>query len=165
MDSFNPVNKTCYFRLDEHSCYEKAHGVCSLSGISIQDLMKQNTKQLCRENSIEYCRNIAKILMTSGFCSDVLAYYCTDCNHYEFADGQHRVCASAKILKRGFNVQLNTTFKVNEGTKCRWCLMQEKFDKEYKELNLFQKLFKTKKYMKYINDKEYFYSHEFITKL
>lgn len=131
MNSFNPVNKTCYFRLDKYSCYMRAHGVCSLNGISIQDLMKQDTKQLCRENSIDYCRNIAKILMTTGFCSDVLAYYCTDCDHFEFADGQHRVCVTAKLSRKGFNVRLNTVLKVNEGTKCRWCLMQEKYDREY----------------------------------
>lgn len=165
MNSFNPVNKTCYFRLDKYSCYMRARGVCSLNGISIQDLMKQDTKQLCRENSIDYCRNIAKILMTTGFCSDVLAYYCTDCDHFEFADGQHRVCVTAKLSRKGFNVRLNTVLKVNEGTKCRWCLMQEKYDREYKKFNLFQKLFKTKKYMKYIKDKDDFYFREFITKL
>ena len=43
---------------------------------------------------------------------------------------------------------------MNEGTKCRWCLMQEKYDREYKKFNLFQKLFKAKKYMKYIKDKD-----------
>ena len=70
-----------------------------------------------------------------------------------------------KLSRKGFNVRLNTVLKVNEGTKCRWCLMQEKYDREYKKFNLFQKLFKAKKYMKYIKDKDYFYLREFITKL
>ena len=96
---------------------------------------------------------------------DGVLSYCTDCDHFEFADGQHRVCVTAKLSRKGFNVRLNTVLKVNEGTKCRWCLMQEKYDREYKKFNLFQKLFKTKKYMKYIKDKDDFYFREFITKL
>lgn len=155
--TINPLGKTFYFNLDEYSCCKLKAGICPLEVMIVEEIKKLPKKKnfFIEENSWEYCSELAKRIIeldddeNCDFTHSIWLYYNEKCNHYSLADGQHRTCIIAQLYQKGVRVKYNPHFsKQNE--KCRKCLYIDDALKLKKQVNFLDKLFKTKKYKKYI---------------
>lgn len=162
IENFNPRNKKFHFKLSKYDCYKQKSGVCSLDNITIEELLKFDSKgSEYGESRIQYCRGMAKLFLENKFKAPADIYLNIKCGHYSCSGGQHRTCVVAHLLKKGVSVKLNVNLCENNSV-CRYCLMQEEFTKRYKELSLLQKLMKTNNYKRLCEDKVNFQENEFI---
>lgn len=159
---FDPRGKTFNFRLGQYTCYRCNTGVCSLEGISLEELKNSGSSVgNNRQSSIEYCRGMAKLFLDGEFTSPARIHLNTRCGHYEFSDGQHRTCVVARILQKGAKVVLNAEI-TEQDYQCRGCFMKAHFKKEESSISKIDKIFKTKKYRNLKQSKENYDKHEFV---
>lgn len=142
----NPGGKKIHFSLDKYTCYKRKTGKCSLDNITIEELLEYTHKREYNESSVHYCRSIAKLLLHNKFLKSLdmpNIYYYKKCNHYSCSDGQHRTCITENLFKKGVKVDLNILFE-EEDNKCRYCLIQEDFQKRRFNVSIIDKILRNK---------------------
>jgi len=159
---FNPRGKTFHFCLDEYSCYRCKTGSCSLDNISLEDLKNISPSDHAhRENSVEYCRGMAKLFLDHKFTSPATIFLNMKCGHYDFDDGQHRTCVAARILQKGGQILLNVDL-AEQDCVCRDCLMKAHFREQENTLTPIDKLFSTKKCRNFVQSEKEYHRCEFM---
>lgn len=102
-----PSEHIFVFRLSDGECHKELTGVCSLDKAFVHS---ENNG----EEGIAYCQNLYKSLVESGQFNRVTLVEAT-CGHFEFNDGQHRVCIAQR---KGLKIKADI-FKVD--FPCRNC--------------------------------------------
>lgn len=130
----NPLGKTYYF--NEYCCYKCKTGICSLDKLTLDDIRNlQKVNKLCiRENSEEYCTDLARKILLYDYSPKVLLNLNSQCGHYSLSDGQHRTCIIARICQKGGEVKYEPYFSTQTG-QCLHCLNKEHYLKLENSLN------------------------------
>lgn len=151
----NPLGKTYYFNFNEYSCYKCKTGTCPLDKLTLDEIRNlQEVDKFCiKENSEEYCTDLARKILVYDYSPKVWLNLNTVCGHYSLSDGQHRTCIIARLYQKGGNVNFEPYFST-QPSQCLHCLNKEHYTKLENSLNFFDKLFKTKKYKKIIDYKK-----------
>ena len=116
-----PKDMLFHFGLTDGECHLKTTGVCSLDR-----WFPYKVKEIEGDANYIHCSKIFKSLVKYGqdFLIDIAKYRC---GHYEFNDGQHRVC----IAKRK-DLKLKALITTVSDEDCDFC--QKKFRNSNTEL-------------------------------
>lgn len=161
IQGFDPREKTFHFCLDKYTCHRCATGICSLENITLEEI--EDAKSCVHaygESSVEYCIGMAKMFLDNEFTAPANIYLNTTCGHYSFADGQHRTCVVARLLKKGGRVTLNANI-TEQDCVCRDCLLKKHYAEQEDRLTFFAKLFSSKRYREFKKAEKDYAEHEF----
>lgn len=107
--TIDPSAMIFHFRLGPDECHQKLTGTCSL------DKPPATGEQSGGEAGVHYCQRLYSWIEEYGFRwpVDIIKH---PCGHYDFNDGQHRVCIAKK---KGFEV--SALVYVEEKHNCMFC--------------------------------------------
>ena len=124
-NNFSLWGKGFNFLLDEYSCYKCKTKICSLCGLNLSDIQEIEPYNECEENSVNYCKNIAKMWLQGNFELKLTIYHYESCDHYACSDGQHRICTLAYLQKISAPICVDIMVEQYEG-KCSACQYSSK---------------------------------------
>lgn len=152
---FNLLGKTYYFNFNEYCCNRCKTGICPLDKLTLEEIrnLQEINKYCIKENSEEYCTDLARKILVYDYSPKVWLIFNTECGHYSLSDGQHRTCIIARIYQKGGKVNFEPYFST-QASLCLHCLNKEHYIKLENNLNLLDKLVKTKKYKEVIEYKK-----------
>ncbi|MCI8944611.1 MAG: hypothetical protein HFE33_02905 [Clostridia bacterium] len=147
--SLNPLGKVYYFNFNEFSCYKCKYGICPLENLTLDEIRKlpEIDKKYIEENSIDYCTDLARKILVYDYSPEVWLNLNTECGHYSLSDGQHRTCIIACLHQKGGKVKYEPYFNI-QSCLCQYCSIKKYYIDLENSLNVFDKLFRTKKFKK-----------------
>ena len=144
---FYPLGKTYYFNFNDYSCHKCLTGKCPLDELTIEEIEKLPKPEgaYIKEQSWEYCANLARKLLTYEDSPTIWMNFNKECGHYSFSDGQHRTCIIARLYQKGKKIKFQPFLSGNQ-CKCPQCDNIEYYAEIEKNLKLRDKIFKTEQY-------------------
>lgn len=89
LKKLEPAKLTFNLNLSKGECHLIKSGRCSLEKPTVK-------RKARKESDIGYCQQLYADLVTNGQREPIIVGKASGCGHYDFCDGQHRVCIAQR---------------------------------------------------------------------